>query len=107
MKSPDDAYVGSILYGLLVFGGTAVLGFVVAPFLGIASGLFPIDTEARAFFSLLTLKGVPYLVGLSLLSGAAYPRFSARRLRSRAAILALNVLLAWLIGASIALAMLG
>jgi hypothetical protein len=99
--------VRSAAYALLVFGGAAVLGFVVAPLLGMASGLFPMDTEARAFFSLLTLKGVPYLVGLSAFSSLLHPLFSSHRLRIRVALFGLNVLLAWLIAASIALVILG
>jgi hypothetical protein len=107
LGSQARTYAASTVYGLLVFAGAAVLGFVVAPFLGIASGLFPIDTESRAFFSLLTLKGVPYLAALSVLSGMAYPSFSQRGLRFRAMLLLINVLVAWLVGASIALAILG
>ena len=95
------------LYGLLVFLGTALLGFVVLPLLGMASGYFTIDAEARGAFSMLTLKAVPYLAGLSILSGVLYRRISERRLRTRAALLAANVVVVWLIGASISLAILG
>jgi len=100
-------YVHSAAYGLLVFLGTALLGFVIGPWLGIATGLFAIEAESRGFFSLLTLKGVPYLVALSVVSGLLYPTVSARRLRARLPLLVLNILGAWLIGASIALALLG
>lgn len=100
-------YAAAIAYGALVFAGTALVGFVVAPWLGSASGAFPIDAEARAFFSLLTLAGVPYLAGLCVLSGALYPRLAGRRLRVRVALFGLNVLAAWLCAASIALAILG
>jgi hypothetical protein len=99
--------LASVLYGLLVFAGTTILGFVVAPPLGTASGLFLIDTESAAFFSLLTLKGVPYLAALSVLSGLLYRKHSERRLRVRAALLGVNILLAWLVAAAIALAILG
>ena len=99
--------LASVLYGLLVFGGTTLLGFVVAPFLGTASGLFRIDAEAAGFFSLLTLKGVPYLAALSLLSGLLYSKHSQRPLHVRAALLGANVMLAWLVAASIALVILG
>jgi hypothetical protein len=99
--------LASVLYGLLVFVGTTLLGFVVAPFLGTSSGLFPIDTESAAFFSLLTLKGVPYLAALSALSGLLYSMDSERGLPARAALFCANSLLAWLVAASIALAILG
>ncbi len=42
---------GSIAYGALVFLAMAALGFVVLPAVGLATGLFVIDAEARAFFS--------------------------------------------------------
>ncbi|MGH7290389.1 MAG: hypothetical protein ACREJT_04215 [Myxococcota bacterium] len=100
-------YFASVVYGLLVFAGAATLGFVVAPALGIASGLFSIDAEARGFFSLLTLKGVPYLVGLSAVSGLAYRTLAARRPLVRASLLGLNVLVVWVAGASAALLILG
>jgi hypothetical protein len=90
-----------------VFGGAAVLGFVVLPLLGIASGLLPIDTEAEAFFSMLTLKGVPYLAAESVLSAPLYPLSAGRRARTRIALLCANVLVAWLVAASVALAILG
>jgi len=106
MCSQLGTYVGSALYGLLVFVGTALLGFVVVPLVGIAGGLFSIDAEARAFFSLLTLKGVPYLLGLSTLSGLLYRPLSARRLPARVGLLGVNVLVVWFIAASIALVIL-
>lgn len=107
MSPQAKTWVGATVYGVLVFLGTALLGFVVAPYLGLASGLFAIDTEAAAFFSLLTLKGVPWLVALSLGSGLLYPSLSTRRVRVRAALLGVNVLGVWLIAAAIALAILG
>ena len=106
-SSSTALYVGAGVHGLLVFVGAALLGFVVAPFVGLVSGLFPIESDSRSFFSLLTLKGVPYFVGLSTLSAAVHIRFAGRRLRFRAGLLVLNILATWLIGASIALAILG
>ncbi len=99
--------IGSAAYAVGVFVGTAVLGFVVAPFLGIVTGLFPIDAEARAFFSLLTLKGVPDLLALSALSGLLYSPLCRRGWTLRVVLYATNVLVAWLVGAAIALAILG
>ena len=99
--------IGSVAYGVCVFLGTAVLGFVVAPLLGSATGLFPIDAEARAFFSLLTLEGVPDLLAFSALSGLLYPTLSRRRPALWIALYAMNVVAAWLAGAAIALALLG
>jgi hypothetical protein len=94
-------------YGLAVLAGTALLGFVIAPVVGIAFGLFPIEADGRAFFSLLTLRGVPYLMLLAALSGLAYPALSRQRIPRRILLYVVNVLVAWLIGASIALAILG
>ena len=100
-------YAQSAGYSLIVFLGTALLGFVVAPWLGMAIGLFTIEAESSGFFSILTLKGVPYLVALSVPSGLLHPMFSGRRLRLRVVLFGLNILAVWLIGASIALAILG
>jgi hypothetical protein len=107
LSSEARIYVHSAAYSLLVFLGTALLGFVIAPGLGIATGLFSIEAESSGFFSLLTLEGVPYLVALSVLSGLLYPTVSSRRLRLRPVLFVLKILLAWLIGAAIALAFLG
>ena len=96
-----------MLYGLLVFAGALLIGFVVAPFLGIVSGLFPIDAEARAFFSLLTLRGVPVIAVLSAGSGCAYGSIAQRPRSLRAALLALGALAVWLIGAASAFVLLG
>jgi hypothetical protein len=93
--------VGSIAYGALVFLGMAGLGFVIAPALGLATGLFVIDAEARAFFSLLTLKSVPYLLALSTLSGFAYPRLRALAAPLRLAAFVSNVLVAYVAGVGI------
>ena len=107
MNSQTKIHVHSAAYGLLVFLAAALLGFVIAPWLGMATGLFSIEAEASGFFSLLTLKGVPYLVALSVASGLLYPMASGRRPRIRLMLLGLNVLAVWLIGAAIALAILG
>jgi hypothetical protein len=94
-------------YGLAVFAGTALLGFLIAPALAIGSGLFALEAEGRAFFSMITLRGVPYLMLLAALSSLAYPALSAQRIPRRLLLYGVNVLVAWLIGASIALAILG
>ena len=107
MSSEKGLLIRSVAYGLLVLSGSAVLGFVIAPLLGATCGLFPIDTEARAFFSLLTLKGAPYLVGLGVSSILVYPQLASRRRAVRAVVFALNVLCAWSIAAAIALISLG
>ena len=106
MHSQLGTYVGAALHGLLVFVGAALLGFIVAPLVGIAAGLFSIDAEARAFFSLLTLKGVPYLLGLSMLSALLHRPLSTRRLPARVGLLGVNVLAVWLVAVSIALVIL-
>ena len=107
LTSNTRTILGSVAYSVGVFAGAALLGFVVAPFLGIATGLFPIDTEASAFFSLLTLKGVPDLAILSAASGFLAPALFRQRRGLRVALYAANVLLAWLVAVSIALAVLG
>jgi hypothetical protein len=107
MTSGTRLTAASILYGVLVFAGSALFGFVIAPLLAIASGRFPIDTEARAVVSWLTLRGVPSLLMLAALSATLYPKLSQRGLRVRLALYTANVLLAWLVAASIALAILG
>jgi hypothetical protein len=99
--------LATLVYALLVFSGAALLGFVAAPFLGTSTGLFSIEAESAAFFSLLTLKGVPYLVALSVLSGLWFARDSSRPVPTRVALWGLNVALAWLVAASIAFAILG
>ena len=108
MLSRVPPWLGAIAYGVLVFLGTTGFGFVVAPALGRASGRFPIETEADAVFSLLTLKAVPCLVGLSgaaaALSYAWVARLSVPR---RVAVYASTVLLSWLVGAAIAALVLG
>jgi hypothetical protein len=86
---------GSVAYGALVFVAMAGLGFVALPELGLAAGLFAIDAEARAFFSLLTLKSVPFLLALSTLSGFAWQRLRALPLPTRLAAFVPNVLVAY------------
>jgi hypothetical protein len=98
---------GSVVYGFLLFGGTAVLGFVVLPAVGYAAGLYPIDTEARAAFSLVTLKAVPFLVGQSAAAAVFHEplvRFSVAR---RIAVYFGTVLLIWSAGAAVAVFVLG
>ncbi|HEY8152758.1 MAG TPA: hypothetical protein VII72_01380 [Myxococcota bacterium] len=107
MSFETRSYLHAAGYGLLVFFGTALLGFVIAPWLGVATGLFTIEAESSGFFSMLTLKGVPYLVALSVLSGPVYPMLAGLRLPARLVLMALNVLVAWSIGAAIAFAILG
>jgi hypothetical protein len=107
VPSQASVYLGPVAYVLLVFIGTALLGFVVAPALGTATGVFSIDVESQSFFSLLTLKGVPYLAALSILSALIYQPLSRRRFPGRAIFLILNIVIAWLVAASIALVMLG
>jgi hypothetical protein len=106
-RAKASRYVAATVYGALVFSGTALLGFVVAPWLALAGGLFSIDAEARSFFSLLTLKGVPCLVGLSVLSAVLHPGCSGHGPLFQVALLGANVLLVWLIGAASAFAILG
>ena len=107
MSPQTRIYVGSAVYGLLVLAGVALLGFVVAPVLGTATGLFAIDTESAAFFSLLTLKGAPYWGGLGVASAPLYGSLASRGTGVRIAVYAANVALAWLAGAGIAFSALG
>lgn len=107
MPGGSTHVTGAIVYGLLVFLGTAGFGFVVAPAIGRISGAFPIATEAEASFSLLTLKAVPFLVGLSAAAALSLPWVRRLRALRRAAVYAGTVLLAWLTGAAIAAAILG
>ncbi|HXK24811.1 MAG TPA: hypothetical protein VMS55_19230 [Myxococcota bacterium] len=107
MRPESRLYIGCAVYGLLVLAGIAVLGFVVAPFVGVATRLFAIDTESAAFFSLLTLKGAPYWGGLGVMSSALYGPLAGRRAPVWIAAYASNVALAWLAGAGIAMFELG
>jgi hypothetical protein len=92
---------GAALYAFLVFAGTAVLGFVVVPFVAHRVGWFPIETEAQAAFSLLTLGAVPFLVGLSTVAALAYPWILQRSWPLRVAAYCATALAAWMIGAAI------
>jgi hypothetical protein len=107
MSSETRGYLGSAVYGVLIFVGVAAFGFVVAPALGIACGLFPIEADARGLFSLLTLKGVPYILALSMGSAILHHAMRRRRPLLQIALYGLNVLLVWVVAAAIALAMLG
>jgi hypothetical protein len=107
VPSRTTLFAGAIAYGLLVFLGTAILGFVVLPAIGSASGLFPIDTEANATFSFVTLKAVPVLVGLSAASALSYEWLMGLSLARRAAVYFTTTLLAWVAGAAFALLLLG
>jgi hypothetical protein len=93
--------LGCVAYGALVFLGMAGLGFLLAPALGHASGLFPVEVEARAFFSLLTLRAVPYLFALAVASGFAWERVGRLRAPQRIAAWASNTLLAYGLGAAL------
>lgn len=95
------------LYGVLVFAGTAALGFAVLPPLAHASGWFPIETEAAAAFSLVTLKAVPLLAGLSAGAAFSYERLASGSVVRRILVYALSSIAIWLVGASIAVFILG
>lgn len=107
MSSQAKLYAKCAGYGAAVFAGMLLLGFVLAPWLGVATGLFAIDVESQGFFSMLTLKAMPYLVGLGVFSAGLYPRLAPRPLAQRLAGYALNAALGWLAGAGIALWLLG
>ena len=98
--------LGAIAYGVVVFLGTAGFGFVVAPALGRASGRF-LETEAAAVFSMLTLKAVPFLVGISGAAALSWAWVARRSWPLRAAVYAATVLLSWLTGAAVAALLLG
>ena len=107
MPSRTTLLAGAIFYSLLVFLGIATLGFVVAPVIGHATGLFPIETEAQATFSLLTLKAVPLIVGFSTAAAFSYPWILGFSVPLRIAAYGATVLVAWAIGAGIAAVILG
>ena len=104
MPSRATLLTGAIVYGLLVFLGTAGLGFVVLPVVGHASGL---DTEAEAVFSFLTLKAVPFLVGLSAAAALSYRWLTGLSVRRRMCVYVATTAFAWLTGAAIAAVILG
>jgi hypothetical protein len=97
---PAVRHFGSVVYGFLVFAGTALTGFVAAPFLAHAAGFFPIEVEARSAFSLVTLEAVPWLLGASVTSGFLWPSFAAWSPARRVAVWLANVLLVWAAGAA-------
>jgi hypothetical protein len=92
--------LASVVYGVLVFLGTAATGFVVAPFLAHAAGFFPLEVEARAAFSLVTLEALPWLLGASTTSGFLWPSLAALSSASRIGVWLANVLLVWTAGAA-------
>ena len=98
---------GTILYGALVLVGSLVLGLVVAPLLGMASGAFAVEADARAFFSWLMLEAVPLLVGLSVFSSAFHRGLSGRPAWVWGAVLVANAVGVWTIGAAVSLLILG
>ena len=97
---PARTVVLSALYGLLVFAGAALIGFVLAPRLAHALGWFPIEVEADAAFSLATLSSVPYLVGLCGASAFLVPWLATLSAARRVAVYVANALVAW--GAAVA-----
>ena len=102
MSPQARIYVRSALYALLVLAGVAVLGFVVAPVLGTATGLFAMDTESAAFFSWLTLKGAPYWAGVGVASAPLQGSLPNLGGAARIGVYLANVALAWVVGAAIA-----
>jgi hypothetical protein len=99
--------LGSIVYGFLVFLGTACLGFVVLPSVAHATGFFPLPTEAQAAISLVTLKAVPLLAGLSAAAALSYEWLKRRSVALRLALYCATILLAWITAAAIAVFVLG
>ena len=102
MPSRATLLAGAAIYALLVFLGTAGLGFLVLPALGYTTGLFTIDAEAQGAFSLVTLEAVPFLVGLSVLAALSYEWLGTLSLWRRAVVYLATTLLAWAAGAAIA-----
>ena len=106
MRASYDS--GENVYGFLVFLGTAGLGFVVLPTVGHATGLFPVDTEAEAAFSMVTLKAVPFLASLSTAAGLSYYQWLEQiSVARRLAVYFATTLLAWVTAAAIAVFILG
>jgi hypothetical protein len=102
VSSRATLLAGAVVYGLLVFLGTAGLGFVVLPSVGYHTGLFSIETEAEAAFSLVTLKAVPFLVGLSAGAAFSYRWLMRLSMGRRFAVYAATTVLAWVAGAAVA-----
>jgi hypothetical protein len=92
---PARTVVLSALYGLLVFAGAALIGFVLAPLLATATGWFPIEVEARAAFSLATLSAVPYLVGLCAAAAFMLPWIATLSVPRRIGVYAASALAVW------------
>lgn len=93
------------LYGLAVFAGAAVIGFVLAPLLAVATGWFAIAVEAQAAFSLATLSSVPYLVGLCAAAAFMLPWVATLSVPRRVGVYVASALVAWLgaVGATLLL----
>ena len=104
MSSRAATLVGAIVYGLLVFLGTAGLGFAVLPAVGRVARL---DADAETALSFLTLKAVPLLVGFSAAAALSYPWLTGLSGLRRVAVYIVTTGLAWLTGAAIAAVILG
>ena len=104
MSSRATLLTGAIVYGILVFLGTAGLGFAVLPTLGRATGL---DTETEAALSFITLKAVPLLVGFSAAAALSYQWLTGLSVPRRVAVYSATTVVAWLTGAAIAAVILG
>jgi hypothetical protein len=98
---------GAFIYGVLVFLGTAGLGFVLLPAIAIAAGLFTIEAEARGAFSLVTLKAVPVLAGLSAAAALSYEWLVVLPLGRRVVVYSATTFLVWVAGAAVAVVILG
>lgn len=106
MPSRAALIAKAIAYGLLVFLGSALLGFVVAPAIALATGSFQ-DTEAQATFSFVTLKAVPLLAGLSAAAAVSYDLLARLSIARRVAVYLATTSITWLTGAAIAAFVLG
>ena len=107
MPSATALVLRAVVYGLVVFLGTAAIGFVGMPAIAYAAGLFTLETEAQATFSLVTLKAVPFLVGLSAAAAATYDLLARLSVARRIAIYLATTLLTWVTSAAIAVFILG
>src|SRR5215475_11213839 len=94
-----------VAYGLIVFLGTAGLGFVVLPTLCYAAGLIANETDARAAFSSITLKAVPVLFGFSAAAALSNEWLAAFSIGRRVVAYLATTLLVWIVGAASAIAM--
>ena len=95
---------GAGVYALLVFCGTAVLGFVLLPAFARAAGL---DADAQGAFSFLTLKAVPFLVGASAAAAFTYPSLTRLSVSRRVVTYVATTACVWLASAAIAAVALG